>query len=302
LSIDIPHFRIITKLGEGAGSVIYLGRDIRNGARYAIKHVKLHTPDDMRFVDQLKDEYECGRLLDHPVIRKVFELRYVRRRLRINSAMLFMEYVDGMPMNAPEFSRPIPELLRLFIRAAEGLTAMHKAGFVHADLKPGNTLVTAAGEVKLIDLGQASRAYHAKSRIQGTIDYIAPEQASRDILDPRTDVFGLGATLYRLLTGKAIPTDMNQHVSMLTTRWLGKSIQERDEELAPVPLPAAIERFIEACCHKEPARRLPDMRAVIERLDMLRTIMLKHERQAAAAAAERRHTHRRVSSSGRARH
>jgi serine/threonine-protein kinase len=284
LSIDIPHFRIVTKLGEGAGSVIYLGRDIRSGARYAIKHVKVHTPDDMRFVDQLKDEYESGRLLDHPVIRKVFELRYVRRRLRIKSGMLFMEYVDGVPMNAPEFSRPIPELLRLFMQAAEGLTAMHKAGFVHADLKPGNLLVTGTQDVKLIDLGQSSRAYQAKSRIQGTIDYIAPEQASRDILDPRTDVFGLGATLYRLLTGKPIPTDMNQNVSMLTTRWLGKKVEERDEELAAVPLPTAIERFIEACCHKEPARRLPDMKAVIERLDLVRTIMLKRDGETAPGA------------------
>jgi len=277
VSIDIPNFRVLSKLGDGAGSSIYLVRDVRSGARYAVKNVKVHSPEDMKLVDQLKDEYETGRLLDHPVIRKVFDLRYVRRRLRVKSAMLFMEYVDGVPMNSPDFSRSIPDLLQLFLRAAEGLTAMHRAGFVHADLKPGNLLVTPTEDLKLIDLGQSSPLNQPKSRIQGTIDYIAPEQANLEKLDQRTDVFGLGATLYKVLTGKSIPTDMNQTVSHISTRWLGKRVDERNEEFTAGPMPTPVERFIDACCQKEPARRLPDMRAVSERLELARTILLRHE-------------------------
>ena len=105
-------------------------------------------------------------------------------------------------------------MLRIFTETAMGLKAMHAAGFVHADLKPNNILVTPDDDVKLIDLGQSAKLNRAKPRVQGTVDYMAPEQVQREKLDQRTDVFGLGACLHKMFTGSAIKTEMNKNLSV----------------------------------------------------------------------------------------
>jgi serine/threonine-protein kinase len=200
--------------------------------------------------------------------------------------MLFMEYVDGIPMNDPEFDRSLEDILELFAKAAEGFGAMHSAGFVHADIKPGNMLVTKDNKVKIIDYGQALGMREAKDRIQGTMDYIAPEQVRKKNLDQRTDVYGLGAALHRVITGKPIATDMNQNVDMDTMRHLGK---RRDEITAPDldDLPTPVVRLIENCTHTDPRERLKDMRAMAERTRLVREVLLRKKK--ADEEEERRH-------------
>ena len=276
MSIDLPNYRILGKLGTGANSILLLAQSMRTGARYTVKVVKVREPEDMKFVDQLRDEHAAASILDHPVVRKTYELRYVRRRLRVKAAYLFMEYVDGLALNSPDFNCPLPALLGYFRGAAEGLLAMHQAGFVHADLKPGNILVTPDRRVKLIDLGQACRIHTAKVRVQGTIDYIAPEQVSLGRLDARTDVFGLGATLFKVVTGQSIPTDMNRSVNLHSLSLIGKRTAELSQPLT-LDLAKPIEMLIKDCCHKEPVRRLNDMKAVMDRLDIARRILLKRQ-------------------------
>ncbi len=274
MSIDLPNYRVLDKLGTGARSTILLAQSTRTGAKYTVKVVKVHEPEDMKFVEQLRDEHTAAGGIDHPILRKTYELRYVRRRLRVKAAYLFMEYVDGLPLNDPDFSCPLPRLLGHFRQVAEGLLAMHRAGFVHADLKPGNILVTPDERVKLIDLGQACRIHTVKPRVQGTIDYMAPEQVSLGQLDARTDVFGLGATLFKVLTGQAIQTDMNQTVAMHSLSLLGKRTSDTNQPV-PVDLAKPIERLVEECCQKDPSKRPRDMKALMDRLEMARTILLR---------------------------
>lgn len=281
MSLSIPNYRVVEKIGDGAGSLIYKANCMPTGALYAVKHVRIRAPEDQSYLQQLKDEYATGSAFDHPVIRKIYEIRYLRRRLRVHAALLFMEYVDGLTFRDSNFSQPLSDLLELFARAAEGLHAMHKAGFVHADLKPGNMLLTADGEVKLIDLGQSCRMGTAKSRVQGTVDYMAPEQVARDRLDQRTDVFGLGAALHRVVTGKAIVTAMNRNVSLHATGNLGKTI----DELARPTMegqPVCFIRLIEDACHSDPKKRPPDMREMRQRLLTARSILLSHVANGAA--------------------
>lgn len=277
MPIDLPNYRILEKIGTGANSVLFLVRNMQTGARYTLKVVKVHQPEDLKFIEQLRDEHAAGSTLDHPVLRKTYELRYMRRRLtKIKSAILFMEYVEGVALKDPEFSCPLPELLGYFMQAADGLQAMHQAGFVHADIKPGNILITPDQRVKLIDFGQACRMLTAKQRIQGTIDYMAPEQVARGRLDARTDVFGLGATLYKVLTGRPMATDMNQTVSLECLRLVGKRVSDLNQPFEGT-LAVPIERLIEDCCQKDPDKRPAGMKAMKDRLEMCRTILLKRE-------------------------
>ncbi|RME40224.1 MAG: serine/threonine protein kinase [Planctomycetota bacterium] len=270
MAVDIPNYRIVEKLGVGAESRIFRARCMRTGKDYTVKIVKVVKPEDANFVELLRNEYAIGSNIDHPVIRKVYDLRLMRQRLRVRGAILFMEYVDGISLAHKEFDRPLVDVLRIFAESARGLDAMHRAGFVHADLKPNNIMVTSDGQVKLIDLGQSARIHEAKARIQGTIDYIAPEQISRDVLDQRTDVFGLGATLYRVLTGRAVRTGMNQTISIHAQGLVGRRLDEIHE--APGPdLPPVVVRLIEDCCRPNPDDRIPDMTRFIERVQLALT-------------------------------
>ncbi|MEE9296830.1 MAG: lipopolysaccharide core heptose(II) kinase RfaY, partial [Phycisphaerae bacterium] len=191
MSLLLPDYRIVREVGRGANSRLYCVEHIHTGELRTAKHVELNDADEKKFVEQLRAEQMTGQTLDHPVLRKVYDLLYIRKRLRVQAAVLLMEYVEGIDMGSSQFRWNLPQLLDYFRIAADGLHAMHHLGYVHADLKPGNLIVTPDDQIKLIDYGQSSAMLHAKERIQGTPDYMAPEQAKRSVLDQRTDVFGL---------------------------------------------------------------------------------------------------------------
>ncbi|HNQ22670.1 MAG TPA: serine/threonine-protein kinase [Phycisphaerae bacterium] len=282
MTLDIPNFRLLEKLGTGAQSRIYRARCMRTGRDYAVKIVKIQSPEDVRIANLLRAEYTIGSLIDHPAIRKVYELRMIRQRFRLRGAMLFMEYVDGVPLTDGKAPRGIPDMLRVFVRAAEGLHAMHCAGYVHADLKPGNILLMPNDQVKLIDFGQSSRLGEAKTKIQGTPDYIAPEQVRMERLDQRTDVFGLGAALHRVLTGRPVPTQMNQTINLDAPTRAGL-LRTRAGESAGAELPMSVARLIEDCCAGDMDGRLRDMPTFIERAEIARAILLRPEGELAAS-------------------
>lgn len=272
MTLDIPNYRLFEKLGVGAQSRIYRARCMRTGQDYAVKVVKIQSPEDVRIANLLRVEHAIGSAIDHPAIRKVYELRMIRQRFRLRGAILFMEYVDGTPLSEGKLQRPMDEVLEFFIQAAKGLHAMHSAGYVHADLKPSNILVLPNDQVKLIDFGQSSRMREAKTSIQGTIHYIAPEQVRMDPLDQRTDVFGLGAALHRVLTGQPVATEMNQTVNLNAPSMVGKRVST-EQHPATADLPRCVTRLIEDCCAKEPSARLPDMPAFIKRAQMAQAIL-----------------------------
>lgn len=274
MAVDIPNYRVVEKLGVGAETRVYRARHMTTGKDYTVKIVKISKPEDSTYINLMRTEHQIGSLIDHPVVRKVYEFRYIRQRLRVRGAILFMEYVDGIPLSDKEYRKPLDETLRIFSEAAHGLYAMHRAGFVHADLKPGNILVTRDDEVKLIDLGQSCRLGEAKSRVQGTIDFIAPEQVQKGRLDERTDVFGLGAALHRLLTGRPIATAMNQSISVHSQSLLGKRVTDLRQPTM-TELPTCVTRLIDDCCQANPQHRLSGMPAVIERIALARTLLAR---------------------------
>ncbi len=288
MGIDVPNYRIMEILGTGQGSTLYKAKSIINGNLYTIKHVKVQSPEEMRLVDQMRDEHACGSSLDHPVLRKTYEMRLVRRRLSVKAALLFMEYIEGRTLSECGQELGLMQLLQIIEKAASGLAAMHKGGFVHADLKPGNILLQAEEGVKLIDFGQSSPINQAKPRVQGTIDYMAPEQAAKQPLDARTDVFGLGATMHRILTGRPVSTEMNQRVDMHSLGRLGVRVAD-NKQASMDDYPVVVAKLVEDCCEREPAKRPRDMHELIDRLQMARLIIARRqETEEAEKAAESR--------------
>ncbi|MFA5252895.1 MAG: serine/threonine-protein kinase, partial [Phycisphaerae bacterium] len=198
-------------------------------------------------------------------VRKCYKLKKIRSMFMVKEMLLSMEFFDGKSLeDSPALS--LLDVMLVFRMVASGLHAMHQQGFVHCDIKPNNILMNESGTIKIIDLGQSCRIGTVKPRIQGTPDYIAPEQVMRKSLGPKTDIFNLGATMYWALTGKNVPTLIPKKND------LGLPIPP-PPRLAPhelkKQLPIEVSKLVMDCIEDEPAKRPRDMLTVISRLDLL---------------------------------
>jgi serine/threonine-protein kinase len=167
---------------------------------------------------------------------------------------------DGQPLE----TRPTSSLdstLDCFIKVAHALEALNASGFVHCDLKPNNILRASDGQVKVIDLGQTCKIGVVKERVQGTPDYIAPEQVERGPVTNRTDVFNFGATIYWALTGKNIPTLFR--VGKKENSFLLDEAIPSPRTLNP-GVPAALSDLVMACVRTLPSKR-PDSLGLVGR-------------------------------------
>ena len=267
------NYEVLATLGEGARSTIYQVRDPNTGREFALKHVVRADPKDLRFIEQMETEFEISKQFTHPNLRRSYELKIQKTMLvKVAEAFLLMELVDGKPLdvNPP---RDMMDTLDTFIGAAQGLRAMHQMGYAHCDIKPNNILRNDKGEVKVIDFGQSCRLGTVKERIQGTPDYIAPEQVTRRPISVQTDVFNLGATLYWALTSKPIPT-------LYTVNKKGENSFLLDSKIAtPMDLnpriPPAVSNLVMECIATKPSKRPADMDQFINRLELGKHILTR---------------------------
>ena len=262
--LDIGGYTIKKRIGAGARTTIYLASDDSSGNEVALKRVIFEKPEDSRIFEQVETEYKIAKKINHPYIRKCFKLKTVRSMFRIREMLLAMEYFDGQSLEeGPALS--LLDVMLVFRMVATGLNTMHQAGLVHCDIKPNNILLSKAGSIKIIDLGQSCKIGTTKRRIQGTPDYIAPEQVRRKPLGPKTDIFNLGATMYWALTGKTVPTLIPKKDPF------GLPVQEKVRAPNEIHsrIPAGISKLVMDCVEEDPAKRPTDMMIVISRLDIM---------------------------------
>ena len=262
--LDVGGFTIIRRLGTGARSTIYLATDEEDQTQVALKRVILERPEDTRIFEQVDTEYKVAQRVDHPYVRKCYKLKKIRGMLKVKEMLLSMEYFDGKSLeDCPTLS--LGDVLLVFRMIASGLNAMHQHGVVHCDIKPNNILINKSGSIKIIDLGQSCKIGTTKQRIQGTPDYIAPEQVRRRPLGPKTDIFNLGATMYWALTGKHAPTLIPKKNKF------GLPVTEprRAPHEIKSQLPMGISKLVMDCIEDDPVQRPRDMMTVISRLDLM---------------------------------
>ncbi len=256
-------YEVLHRLGEGAASTIYAVSERKTGQVYALKHVIRKQDKDIRFVKQLENEFNVTRKFRNPALRRCFDLKVSKSFFRgITQAALVMELFDGVPLDQ---QRPadLPTVLDRFKQVARGLMGLHYLLFVHCDLKPNNILTDANGKVKIIDFGQACETGTVKERIQGTPDFIAPEQVKLKPVTVRTDVFNFGATLYWALSGQRIPTLFTVPKDQRDVVLECKFPSPRD--LNP-EVPQELSDLVMQCVHVNPLRRPADMAEILTRL------------------------------------
>ena len=259
-------YDVIDFIGEGAASQIYAVSDPKTKQLYALKHVVRKTEKDSRFIEQLENEFNVGKAVVHENLRRIFDYKANRSLLlKVNEAILLMELFDGVPLES-SLPRALPALIQVFIDTGKGLESLHKLGYVHCDLKPSNILINNAGKIKVIDLGQACPVGTAKKRIQGTPDYIAPEQVKCLPVSVRTDIYNFGATMYWALAGRKMPTLFT--VGKGENAMLSDDLIPSPRQLNPL-LPETLSNFVMECTRTNPSKRPADMAEVVRRLEII---------------------------------
>jgi serine/threonine protein kinase/Tfp pilus assembly protein PilF len=217
LGTTVSHYRIVRELGSGGMGVVYEAEDTRLRRNVALKFLSASLAQDGPMLERFEREARAASALTHPGICTVHAIEQHDGR-----SFIVMELVEGDSLATRLAAGPMTtgQLLELGIQMADALEAAHAKGIVHRDLKPMNMMVTARGQVKILDFGLAKFEHPdaaspqttsptappradltAVGTVFGTVHYMSPEQARGLTTDARTDLFSLGAILYQMATG-----------------------------------------------------------------------------------------------------
>ena len=200
------NYEILRQIGEGGMGTVYKARHVKLGSFAAVKFLPAHLARDANFVQRFEREARLAAQLSSPYSVRTFDVGEVEGMHHI-----LMEYVEGESLDellTREGQMEEKRALRVTRDVATALEEAHETGIIHRDIKPGNILLTRRGAPKLADLGLAKSveaeqvSLTSVGAILGTPSYMSPEQAmGLPDLDARTDIFSLGATLYRMVVG-----------------------------------------------------------------------------------------------------
>ena len=249
-------YHIEACIGTGATSTVYRALDLRNRDAVALKVLDPLLARDEVSLERFSREMQALRAVAHPHVVRVFALG------RDDDVwFLSMAYVDGPTLRAHLDKKGrlgAEELVTLGSKLASGLDTCHRAGVVHRDVKPGNIMLEASTEPKLVDFGVA--AVCAASHLTrtgtylGTPDYMAPEQFVKATADPRSDLFSLGVVLYESLT------DRLPYRSRSLARIAERNATATTEDIVPPSLyfpeiPAWLDAIVLKCLEPCPENR-----------------------------------------------
>ena len=218
----IEHYEVVRKLGAGGSGVVYLANDTLLMRPVVLKILKRGALSIEQMRSTVLREARLASAIEHPNVCAIYEVGDLE-----DEAYIVMQYVPGDSLDKIIANGPASVQLGLSvgIQIADGLSAAHRLGIFHRDLKPGNVMLTDGGVVKILDFGLARRISIAeaefdpakprrakdvskrKSRMTytahgGTIAYMAPEQFVTGQTSVQSDIFAVGVTLYELLSGR----------------------------------------------------------------------------------------------------
>ncbi len=272
-------YRLLSQVAAGGMAVVYKAQDMLLSRVVAIKLLRESFAADPTFQARFQREAQAAANLNHANIVTVYDVGHDTGRHYI-----VMEYVDGQDLKQiirAEAPLPLQRAVDITVQMCAALSAAHRAGLVHCDVKPQNVLVTPDGRVKVTDFGIArvlsQASTHITDTVWGTPHYISPEQAAGQSPTPVSDVYAVGVVLYEMLAGR-LPFEGETHTQLALAHM-------RDEPPPLVALnpavPPHIDQIVRKVMSKEPSARY-------RTADQLATILIEYRHVAEQATGLQR--------------
>lgn len=267
-------YEVLSRIARGGMATVYLAVDRRLDREVAIKVMHPHLAEGgagSEFIARFRREARAAARLTHPGLVGVFD-----QGLDGETSYLTMEYIEGTNLRrhlGERGSLTVGEAFATAEAVLDALSAAHRVGLVHRDVKPENVLLASDGRIKVADFGLARAVTEVTATttgtVLGTVAYLAPELVAHGTSDTRTDVYALGILLYEMLTGKqpftgATPIQIAyQHVN--------SDVPAPSDALSWLPL--EVDELVGALAARDPADRPADARAALELLRRTRAAL-----------------------------
>jgi serine/threonine protein kinase len=256
---------------------VYLAEDTRLHRKVAIKFLPPDATADSRAKRRLVREAQAAAALDHPNICAIHEVGEID-----GHAFIVMQYVEGETLAARIHRKPLEmkEALGFAVSMADALAEAHSRGVIHRDIKPQNVMITARGQVKILDFGLAKvvadrgvldgeaetqSLLTEPGSIVGTVPYMSPEQAKGEVLDARSDIFSFGTVLYEMVSGHR-PFSAKTMAEIISAILTSEPPRLADYSIAA---PAGLEQVVRKSLEKDRERRYQTMREVASDLESM---------------------------------
>jgi serine/threonine protein kinase len=258
-------FTLVAEGGQGSMSKVYRAVDNQTGRTVCLK---VQNPEKAQAAasraenKDRPDEGEIGMQIIHPNVVRTYEHGLSTK----GEHFVVMEFIDGQSLQfvrEARSARGLDDKLELLSQAADGLAALHKAGFIHHDINPRNFLVTRDSTVKLIDFGLAvpnTPAFRKPGNRTGTLHYMAPELIRRETIDERIDIFAFGAVAFEFLTDK-LPYDSSNSMTAMLQRL---NTEPLDPAKANPNLPKSVQTLLRKLIARRADDRWKSMESLVE--------------------------------------
>jgi len=264
----LGNYQLLNELGRGGMGAVYKANDYQRDRIVAMKVLPAELAYTSTFMVRFEREIETLRRLQHPNIVQMYDVGDVE-----DVRFYCMEYVDGGSVESlleAEGKLSLEVAVDITYQVAEALEYAHAQGVVHRDIKPANILLTRDGTAKVTDFGVAkvieATQVTVTSGIVGTIEYLAPEQASGGAVTQATDIYSLGITLYEMVTGRS-PFEGETPTQVLHKQL--HSLPEQPRYLRP-EVPQRLNDLILKMMEKQPERRIPSAQALKRELERIK--------------------------------
>jgi len=273
-------YHIIRELGRGGMGVVYQAWDEELGVAVALKTIRADAtldPEAAREREQrFKRELVLARQVTHKHVVRIHDLGEIN-----GIKYLTMPFIQGETLGARirrEGHLPVARALRFAKQIVSGLAAAHEEGVVHRDLKPANVMIDAEDEAVILDFGLARSVSGmtigtTTGAVMGTVEYMAPEQASGSHVDQRADIYAFGLIFHEMLVGRRRSSDSALSELMLRAREAPPSVRTLDPQI-----PEAIDRIVVRCLKPNPAERYQtsaELAADLDKLDAEGCLLLE---------------------------
>ena len=258
-------YKVYDEVGSGGLATVYLARNVQTNQIVAVKVLHAHTAADADTRARFEREASLVSQLNDPHVVRVLEFGQEDQK-----PFLVMEFVEGITLKAfikAAGRLSVEQTLYMARQIAEGLSAVHRRGIVHRDIKPQNVMIRPDGLAKVMDFGIAksvdASTLTGTGLMVGTPYYIAPEQARGERVDERADLYSLGVVMYEMLTGQLLFSG-DSPITVLM-KHLNDPVPADWAQRHNIPQPLA--DLVNRCLAKKPAERFQNAQQLTVAID-----------------------------------